>query len=154
MLTRRGFLFGASALVATATMAQADELAEYLDWLKRKPAFSFPTPGYDPTEFIVLESVNGYPGLLQLIVPGQEKPFEALVSEFKALIPYRKINMDDLANVPLKGEAIKINAMVRESIYRAAKGEPDPGFFGGTVTASGTCLIGENVTDSIIPRKG
>jgi hypothetical protein len=157
VLSRRDFLkLGATGLVVTATMAQAGELAEYYDWLKRKPVYSFPARGYDPTEFIVLESVNGYPGVLQLIVPGQEKPFESLVTEFKMLGHFKKINMDDLGNLPLKGEAIKINAMVNESLYRAANDLPDPGFFGpygGTVPTQQGYIVGEDVSETVIPRE-
>jgi hypothetical protein len=61
--------------------------------------------------------------------------------------------MNDLANLPLKGEAIKINGLVRESLYRAANGEPDPTPIGGTIDAARAYLIGEDVTESTIPRK-
>lgn len=43
MIDRRKFLrLGGGALIASATMAEAGVVAEMLDWLKRKPAFSFP----------------------------------------------------------------------------------------------------------------
>jgi len=46
-MDRRGFLrmFGGTVgggLVASATMAEAGMLSEFLSWLKRKPAWSFP----------------------------------------------------------------------------------------------------------------
>jgi len=46
-MERRDFLklFGGAtgAVVATATMAQAGMLAEFMSWLKRAPAWSFPS---------------------------------------------------------------------------------------------------------------
>jgi hypothetical protein len=43
-MDRRKFLrvFG-DGLVASATMAQAGMVAEFMDWLKRKPVWSFPS---------------------------------------------------------------------------------------------------------------
>lgn len=46
-ITRRGFLGrGSGALIASATMAEAGMLAEFLDWVKRKPV-SFTAPVRD-----------------------------------------------------------------------------------------------------------
>lgn len=43
-MNRRDFLrLGGTGLVTTATMAHAGMLAEFLDWLKRKPSWSFPS---------------------------------------------------------------------------------------------------------------
>lgn len=46
-MDRRGFLklFGGAtgALVASATMAEAGMLAEFMSWLRRAPAWSFPS---------------------------------------------------------------------------------------------------------------
>jgi hypothetical protein len=43
MLNRRQFVAGSTGIVAAATMAEAASLVEFLDWLRRKPAFSFPS---------------------------------------------------------------------------------------------------------------
>jgi hypothetical protein len=44
VMDRRSFLRGfGGGLVATATMAEAGMLAEFFDWLKRKPVWSFPS---------------------------------------------------------------------------------------------------------------
>lgn len=47
-MDRRGFLksFGMATggLVATATMPEAGMLAEFMSWVRRAPAFSFPAP--------------------------------------------------------------------------------------------------------------
>jgi hypothetical protein len=69
-MDRRGFLklFGGTtgALVATATMAQAGMLAELMDWLRRAPAWSFPSkpalvehnPLFDEISATTLESLR------------------------------------------------------------------------------------------------
>jgi len=62
-ITRRGFLALGGGLIASATMTQAGAFAEYMDWMKRKPVFSFPPyrPSDGPELFIVTRSVNGVP---------------------------------------------------------------------------------------------
>jgi hypothetical protein len=40
----RGFGLASGGLVATATMAEAGMLAEFMSWLKRAPVWSFPSP--------------------------------------------------------------------------------------------------------------
>lgn len=49
-MDRRSFLnmFAGTTggVVATATMAEAGMLAEFMSWLKRAPAWSFPSPRY------------------------------------------------------------------------------------------------------------
>jgi len=71
MITRRSFLaLGGASLVATATMAQADALAEALDWMRRKPVFSIPPyrPNDDgPEMFRVMEVRDGVPTHFELI---------------------------------------------------------------------------------------
>lgn len=60
-MNRRSFLrvFG-GGLAATATMAEAGMLAEFLDWLKRKPAWSFPskTRTYDDLTAATLKYIT------------------------------------------------------------------------------------------------
>lgn len=58
-MNRRGFLkVLGGGLVASATMAEAGMLAEFMDWLKRKPAWSFP-PKRAMTHDDVVEFVAG-----------------------------------------------------------------------------------------------
>lgn len=62
-MDRRGFLkFFSGGLVATATMAEAGAFAEFLDWIKRAPAFSFaspkPLPLFDLISAATLESIR------------------------------------------------------------------------------------------------
>jgi hypothetical protein len=55
-VNRRQFLkLGSGALVASATMAEAGMLDEFLSWLKRKPAYSFPTPNKTNLAFLNAE---------------------------------------------------------------------------------------------------
>jgi hypothetical protein len=51
-MNRRSFLHTAglsgAGLVATATLAEAGALAEFFDWLRRRPSFSFPSDTRSP----------------------------------------------------------------------------------------------------------
>lgn len=60
-MDRRNFLklFG-GGLVATATIQEAGMLAEFMDWMKRKPVWSFPSKSrtYDDINAITLKYVT------------------------------------------------------------------------------------------------
>ncbi len=58
-MNRRGFLkFFGGGLVATATMAEAGAFAEFMDWIRRAPAWSFPSPRYGDVTFDQINAVT------------------------------------------------------------------------------------------------
>lgn len=87
-ISRRKFLALGGGLIASATMAEAGALAEYMDWMKRKPAFSFaPYRPYDgPEVFVVTRVVRGIP----VAFNGPFLPVDMTVPEGLSRIPWEK----------------------------------------------------------------
>jgi hypothetical protein len=65
-MNRRNFLkLGGGALVASATMAEAGMLAEFMSWLKRKPAWSFPSK---PSYWVAVDPAFSYADLTDITI--------------------------------------------------------------------------------------
>jgi hypothetical protein len=149
MITRRQFMFGGALLTTAATMADAEALAEFLDWTKRKPAFFIPKKPaliYEPTMemYRVMETRDGYPTVLQLL-PEIYNPERLGWYGDKPVIEYSPIGgyplrgqghgflrpgdlvtSADLSKVPLRSEVQRRdNADIQAAIRRALEGEPD-----------------------------
>jgi hypothetical protein len=142
-ISRRGFLALGGGLIASATMAQAGALAEYLDWLRRKPAWSLPSeaihsgwmtfPFAGMYAFEVAEWVNHFPVSMKLIeyplAPGES----IAAYDPGAGVRYEHgdgsvMTVSDLARVPLPSEqAQRNNADVASAILRATAKEAREG---------------------------
>jgi hypothetical protein len=74
-MDRRGFLklFGGvtGGVIATATMAEAGALAEFLSWVQRSPSWSFASP-LSAKE----KSIREFIRMSQIVHDGQRRPFD------------------------------------------------------------------------------